>query len=197
MKHVSRRSFLAGSVLLVACRTPTPAIADDGDDHDDAAVCEPTADNIEGPFFKDGAPGRRVLVKDGDRGTRLALGGLVLGAGCAPLVGAVMEIWHADHRGDYDNDGYRFRGRLKSDADGRWAVSTIVPGRYLNGRRYRPSHIHVKLAADGHRPLTTQLYFEGDPYIEGDPFVVSSLIMPIAKHDGGVRCAFDFVLERA
>jgi protocatechuate 3,4-dioxygenase beta subunit len=212
MRHLTRRTLLTtglGSALLLACRktaapadarppvapAPTPHI-DDGDD-DPAGVCEPTADNIEGPFFKDGAPSRRVFVRDGDAGQRLALGGVVLGAGCAPLAGAAMEIWHADHRGDYDNQGYRFRGRLRSDADGRWDVSTIVPGRYLNGRRYRPSHIHVKLFAKGHRPLTTQLYFEGDPYLDGDPFVVSSLIMPMRGDGDLVRCAFDFVLEEA
>jgi protocatechuate 3,4-dioxygenase beta subunit len=203
------RSSLAGlgGTLLLGCPkgsapadaraplAPTPAV-DDGDD-DGALVCEPTADNIEGPFFKKGAPSRRVLVRDRDDGQRLALGGVVLGAGCAPLAGVAMEIWHADHRGAYDNDGYQFRGRLRTDADGRWDVSTIVPGRYLNGRRYRPAHIHVKLAAAGHRALTTQLYFEGDPYLDGDPFVVSSLIMPMKKDGDAVRCGFDFVLAAA
>ena len=213
MKLLTRRTLLRsglaglGSAFLLGCTkgsapsdarlpvTPTPAV-DDGDD-DDALVCEPTADNIEGPFFKDGAPSRRVLVRDQDDGQRLALGGVVLGGACAPLAGVAMEIWHADHRGAYDNDGFQFRGRVRTDADGRWDVSTIIPGRYLNGRRYRPAHIHVKLAAAGHRALTTQLYFEGDPYIDGDPFVVSSLIMPMRKQGDVVRCDFDFVLAAA
>lgn len=213
MKPPTRRTLLTtgltglGSFFLFGCPkpsapsdareplAPTPQI-DDGDD-DVAGVCEPTADNIEGPFFKDGAPSRRTLVRARDEGQRLALGGVVLGAGCAPLAGVAMEIWHADHRGAYDNDGFQFRGRLKSDADGRWDVSTIIPGRYLNGRRYRPAHIHVKLFAPGHRPLTTQLYFEGDPYLEGDPFVVSSLVMPLEKAGDVIRCGFDFVLEAA
>lgn len=211
MTHLTRRNLLLsglGSAFLLACNktrapadarppvAPTPAI-DDGDDDLAGQVCEPTADNIEGPFFKDGAPSRSVLVRDQDKGDRLALGGVVLGAGCAPLAGVAMEIWHADHRGGYDNDGYQFRGRLRTDADGRWDVSTIIPGRYLNGRRYRPAHIHVKLFAKGHRALTTQLYFEGDPYIDGDPFVVSSLVMPMQKQGDLVRCGFDFVLEEA
>jgi protocatechuate 3,4-dioxygenase beta subunit len=213
MKHLTRRTLLTtgltglGSFLLLGCPkgkapsdareplAPTPHI-DDGDD-DVAQVCEPTADNIEGPFFKDGAPSRTTLVRAQDEGQRLALGGIVLGAGCAPLAGVAMEIWHADHRGGYDNDGFQFRGRLTSDADGRWDVSTIIPGRYLNGRRYRPAHIHMKLFARGHRPLTTQLYFEGDPYIDGDPFVVPSLIMPLQKAGDVVRCGFDFVLAGA
>src|SRR5512134_3873158 len=124
MKLLTRRTLLRsglaglGGALLLGCPkgsapsdarpplAPTPQI-DDGDD-DLAQVCEPTADNIEGPFFKDGAPSRRVLVRDRDEGQRLALGGVVLGAGCAPLAGVAMEIWHADHRGAYDNDGFQF-----------------------------------------------------------------------------------------
>jgi catechol 1,2-dioxygenase len=72
-----------------------------------------------------------------------------------------------------------------------------VPGRYLNGRRYRPTHVHVKLRAAGHRELTTQLYFEGDPYNAGDDFIVSSLIMKHTKQDGARRASFDFVLATA
>jgi protocatechuate 3,4-dioxygenase beta subunit len=73
----------------------------------------------------------------------------------------------------------------------------LVPGRYLNGRRYRPTHVHVKLRAERHRALTTQLYFAGDPYNQGDDFIVSSLIMA-HERVGDVRpAAFDFVLAAA
>ena len=50
------------------------------------------------------------------------------------------------------------------------------------------------LRAKGHAELTTQLYFEGDPYIEGDPFVVRSLIMAHKKAGSLRRAAFDFVV---
>jgi protocatechuate 3,4-dioxygenase beta subunit len=197
-----------GSALLVACggrrgsATPTdarlePTIAVDDGDADDLpfpGTCDPTAENIEGPFFKPGAPARTTLVRPDDDGQRLALGGLVLGADCTPLAGAALEIWHADARGGYDNDGYHFRGALRTGADGRWSLRTIVPGRYLNGRRYRPAHVHVKLRAPGHRPLTTQLYFDGDPYNDGDPFLDPSLVMPHRTEAGLTRARFDFVL---
>jgi protocatechuate 3,4-dioxygenase beta subunit len=181
--------------------TPTPMIPDeDPPPPMPQAVerCEVTADNIEGPFFKPGAPERAVLVGDRDPGERLLLSGSVRSAGaCALLGGAELELWHADARGDYDNDGFRFRAALRADAAGRWQIETVVPGRYLNGSRYRPSHVHAKLRAPGHRELTTQLYFEGDPYLRGDPFVVESLILA-HRTDGGVRRAsFDFVLEPA
>ena len=214
----SRRHFLSlgsfglGSLLVAACTRggsaprdallPTPEVADDDGDHVDhvpatSGACAATADNIEGPFYKPGAPSRAVLVTERDRGTRLVLAGTVRSASCQPLANAVLEVWHADARGGYDNDGWGLRGQLVTDRLGRWQLRTIVPGRYLNGRRYRPMHVHVKLRAPGHRELTTQLYFEGDEYLAGDPFVVPSLIMPTRDDAGAKRARFDFVLARA
>ena len=72
--------------------------------------------------------------------------------------------------GAYDAQGYRLRGRLRTDERGFFVVHTLVPGRYLNGPTYRPRHIHVKVSAAGHAPLTTQLYFAGDPFNATDAF---------------------------
>jgi protocatechuate 3,4-dioxygenase beta subunit len=197
---LSRRSFLGilgagtGALLL-----PTPAIADD--DHHGPFPTAPgdscgglTADNIEGPFYKRGAPSRATLVGNSDRGERFELSGTVRGTDCKPLANAVLDIWHADDRGGYDNDGWGMRGTLATDARGKFALHTIIPGRYLNGKRFRPAHIHVKVRARGKTELTTQLYFDGDPYIEGDPFVVRSLIMAHRKDGSLRRAAFDFVV---
>ncbi len=196
MPHFSRRKFLGISLstAALACarrssgapRDATPHIP--LDEHD-AAVCAATADNIEGPFYKRGAPHRAVLAADDEPGERLVVSGVVRSTACAPLAGVVLDIWHADARGGYDNDGYHLRGKLVTDRAGRYELHTVVPGRYLNGARYRPAHIHVKLGA-----LTTQLYFAGDPYNDGDPFIVPSLIMA-HRLDGKVRRArFDFAL---
>ncbi len=73
----------------------------------------------------------------------------------------------------------------------------IVPGRYLNGSRYRPAHVHVKLSAPGHPPLTTQLYFPEDPYNKGDPFIHRSLIMQTISKPDGMHANFEFVLPVA
>lgn len=206
MPIISRRSFLgAGSLLLAAACTrrgnaaprdalePTPHIHDE-DDMPPVCAAAGTAANIEGPFYKRAAPHRSVLVTEADEGERFVLTGKVTAADCTPLAGAVLDVWQANARGEYDNEGFRFRGALETDAHGRYELRTIVPGRYLNGARYRPAHIHVKLRARGHRLLTTQLYFAGDPYNDGDPFIVESLIMP-TRVERGVRAAqFDFVL---
>jgi len=167
-------------------RTPYPVSA--------PPTCTLTEDNIEGPFFKPHAPRRSVLADARTEGTPLHLSGRVVGARCAPLAGALLEVWHADHRGAYDAAGFAFRGTVVADAEGYFAIETIVPGRYLNGRQYRPAHVHVKLAAAGHRALTTQLYFDGDPYNGVDPFIRSSLIAPVERSGSGMRMRYDFVL---
>ena len=197
----NRRGFLGygiGSFLIAACggtgeAAPTPQIPDE----DAPPICETTADNIEGPFYKPGAPHRATLATAKEPGERLVLGGTVRTTRCEPLANATLDVWHADARGAYDNDGWGHRGRMTTDKLGRWRLESIVPGRYLNGRRYRPTHVHVKLRAAGHRELTTQLYFEGDPYNDGDDFIVSSLIMKHTKKDGARRASFDFVLATA
>jgi protocatechuate 3,4-dioxygenase beta subunit len=158
------------------------------------ATCTLTEENIEGPYFKPHAPRRSVLADARTEGMPLHLSGRVVGARCAPLAGALLEVWHADHHGAYDAAGFAFRGTVLADAEGCFAIETIVPGRYLNGRQYRPAHVHVKLAAAGHRALTTQLYFEGDPYNAVDPFIRSSLIAPVERSANGMRMRYDFAL---
>ena len=204
MKPITRRSLLraalATPVIAAACkasqarpavRDATPAVADDDPPQDCSAATE---DNIEGPFFKAGAPHQAILVAPADDGTRLEVGGTVTDTRCRPLAGVTLEIWHADARGAYDLRGYKFRGVLVTSARGEWHVSTIIPGRYLNGDRYRPAHLHFKLHRKGVAPLTTQLYFPGDPYNDGDPFIKPSLVMQLADRAGGKRGRFDFVL---
>ncbi len=170
------------------------------------ALCLVTEDNIEGPYYRPGAPKRSSLPDPGMKGVPLVITGRVLSRDCkTPLSEALLDLWQADAAGRYDNDGtfgrgatpLRLRGKVLTDASGAYAIRTIVPGRYLNGRRYRPAHIHVKLTAPGHAPLTTQLYFPDDPYNEGDPFIVSSLIMGTITKADGMQANFEFVLPVA
>lgn len=122
-----------------------------------------------------------------------------------PLPGAVIELWHTDHLGHYDLDGYRYRARLPVDAQGRYSVDTVMPGHYP-GRVCQ--HIHYLVTAPGHKPLITQLYFATDPVFEGDPNrnftrdpLVESreLVRPVvlAGDPGAVHAAvgFELVLE--
>jgi protocatechuate 3,4-dioxygenase beta subunit len=126
--------------------------------------CEPTRADIEGPFYKPGAPERTST------GEALVVSGRLLGApDCRPLPGGRIEWWHADPSGNYDD---AHRGSLKANADGTYRYSTDVPGKYPG----RPLHIHVKAFADGYKPLTTQLYLRG-----GEKQVVYDIVLAPLK----------------
>jgi protocatechuate 3,4-dioxygenase beta subunit len=117
-----------------------------------------TPRQTEGPFFKTDSPKRTSLLEKDAKGERFVVMGVVLSPQCTPVANALLDFWHADERGAYDNDGYRYRGHQFSDAQGRYRLETIVPSLYPG----RARHIHVKVQAPGRRILTTQLYFAGD-----------------------------------
>jgi protocatechuate 3,4-dioxygenase beta subunit len=163
------------------------------------AGCKITDDNILGPFYKAGAPYRSDIT-DGAAGMPLIVEGTVRGCDCeTPLEGAIVDVWQADDSGAYDNTGYVLRGKVMTDEAGRYEIHTIMPGLYLNGATYRPRHIHYKVSHEDGTTLTTQLYFEGDPYIPTDAFVKPSLVMPFVEETlpggaTGYRVKFDIAL---
>lgn len=190
-----------------ASRTARPAPATPGSASLPAATpaCLETEDNILGPYWLDGAPVRSDLTERGLPGTRLQVAGRVLGlagAACTPLAGALLDVWQADDRGtrsaDYsDARTWRLRGRLYTAQDGSYDLLTIVPGHYLDGDAFRPAHIHVRVSAPGHRLLTTQLYFHGDPHNATDEYIDDSLLMKLADTRDGKAARFDFVIREA
>jgi protocatechuate 3,4-dioxygenase beta subunit len=192
----SRRHFLAtGTMAGVAFaveaaaaqefapaeRAPTPA-CHDGD--------APTLPEIEGPFFKPRSPRRGDLREPGVVGRAVELSGNVLTRGCRPVANALVDLWHADDAGDYDNTGFRLRGHVFTDAQGRYAFRTIVPGLYPG----RTRHYHVKIQAPNRPVLTTQFYFPDEPQNGTDEFFHRELVMRVAAADDALRARFDVVL---
>jgi catechol 1,2-dioxygenase len=153
-----------------------------------------TEDNIEGPFYRKGAPFRNRLAA-GLKGAPLRIAGKVLSPDGTPLRDALVDVWQADREGAYDttSDAFVLRGRIRADANGLYAYETIMPGQYDLGEAKRPAHIHYKVSAGGHAPLTTQLYFKGDPWLVSDPFVRKSLVIELKESAG----TFDVVLAKA
>ena len=159
---------------------PTPA-CDDGD--------EPTPAQTEGPFFTPNSPERAMLREAGMAGTPLALAGFVLTRSCQPVSGALVELWHADDSGAYDNVGFRLRGHQFTSAEGRYAFETIWPGLYPG----RTRHFHLKFQAPNERVLTTQFYFPGEADNERDGIFDPALLLQIS----GDVARFDTVLDLA
>ena len=152
---------------------------------------EPTPRQTEGPYFTPSSPERTSLLEDGMKGERIALAGYVLDRRCSPVAGALIDLWHCDAAGVYDNDGYRLRGHQFSDAEGRFVFETIVPGQYPG----RTRHYHVKVQAPGQKVLTTQLYFPGEPGNDGDRIFDSALLLDIPLGRGPSLARYDFVLD--
>lgn len=161
----------------------TPHIAD---------ADEPTPAMTEGPYFTPNSPERKSIVPAGAPGTRLTLSGRVLTTAGRPVANALIDFWQADARGAYDNRGYRFRGHQFTDARGRYALTTVVPGLYPG----RTRHIHVKVQAPRKQVLTTQLFFPGVAANRSDGIFELDCLISGWKLVNGRRVGrFDFVLR--
>jgi protocatechuate 3,4-dioxygenase beta subunit len=161
---------------------PTPSCRDSD---------EPTARQGEGPFFKPKSPERSDLREPGAQARPAELSGFVLTRSCRPLPGTVVDLWHADERGEYDNIGFRYRGHVITGPDGAFRFRTIVPAVYPG----RTRHYHVKVQAPGSRLLTTQLYFPDEPANSRDGLFQRELLMRVADAGDGLTGRFDFVLN--
>jgi protocatechuate 3,4-dioxygenase beta subunit len=161
---------------------PTPACDDSG-----AATQQQT----EGPFFKPRSPERADLREQGASGRPVELSGLVQTRRCRPLAGAVVDLWHADDKGNYDTAGFRYRGHLVTGSDGTFRFRTVMPALYTG----RTRHYHFKVQAPGSRLLTTQLYFPNEPGNRRDHLFRRELVMRIAAAGDGLAARFDFVLD--
>jgi protocatechuate 3,4-dioxygenase beta subunit len=150
-----------------------------------------TLPETEGPFFKPSSPERTKLFEPGMAGQPLDLVGFVLSLSCKPVSGAMIDFWHADGKGEYDNSGFRLRGHQFADAQGRYRLSSIVPGLYEG----RTRHIHVKVQPPTGRLVTTQLYFPGEPKNSSDGLFRHELLIRAEKSAGLVVGRFDFVLD--
>jgi len=146
-----------------------------------------TPRQTEGPFFKTSSPRRTSLLEGGEK-SRFLVTGTVLSAQCKPVPNALLDFWHSDEAGEYDNRGFRYRGHQHADGEGRFRLETIVPAEYPG----RTRHIHVKVQAPGGRVLTTQLYFPADPGNRRDALYRPELEMRAAKQGQGT---FDFILS--
>ncbi|QDC10475.1 protocatechuate dioxygenase [Oceanicola sp. D3] len=124
-------------------------------------VCMVQRETTEGPYYID--PGLiRGDVTEGLPGLPLALALQVVDAGCTPIEGARVDIWHCDAEGRYS--GYAreqtagetfLRGTQVTGNDGVAKFSTIYPGWYPG----RAVHVHYKVWLNAREVLTSQIFF--------------------------------------
>jgi protocatechuate 3,4-dioxygenase beta subunit len=164
-----------------------------------------------GPYYVDEKLQRSDIRSDPSDGTvkegiplalTLNVSSIAKGA-CAPLVGAIVDVWQCDALGVYSDavdpffntTGKKFlRGYQVTDKDGVATFTTIYPGWYPT----RAVHIHYKIRspASARSPyeFTGQLYFdEGlsdriyakSPYAGRGKRTVSNITDRIYNQDGG------------
>lgn len=179
---IHRRQFLSAATAAVAGVALSPELL---------AECRATSAATKGPYWRADAPFTNDLRIAG--GELVTVRGVVRSAKtCKPVANALLDVWHADHHGRYDLDyrnGATFgRARIRTDQKGAFSFLTTRPAPYGS----RPAHIHFLLSAEGHRPLTTQLYFEGDPHLDSDPLgdVHPDLVRPLRRGE----CQFDIFI---
>ncbi len=160
----------------------TPELPD-GDD--------PTPPADEGPFFKTNSPKRSNLIGPGIKGSKVRVTGKVLDRKGQPLPNVLIDVWHADADGEYDNIGNRCRGHLFTDKDGSYSFETIYPGLYPG----RTRHYHVRVQPAGKRILTTQLFFPEEPRNQRDGIFLKALLMKVKQAKDARLAEFNFVLE--
>ena len=85
----------AADLVAAQALPATPACGDDDDDL--------TPAQTEGPHYTPNTPERASLIEPGITGTRLVVTGYVLTTGCKPVARALLDFWHADDQGQYDN----------------------------------------------------------------------------------------------
>ncbi|MGL4395850.1 MAG: hypothetical protein ACRCS9_04860 [Hyphomicrobium sp.] len=197
---------------------PTPGIdliADPGA-HALPHPLAPTHNDILGPFWRAGAPFQSKLIPPGATGQKITLSGTVMDTDGKPIPDVILDFWNADKDGVYDLKNpsqaldpteFKYRGLLRTGADGRYEVETVVPGKYkippkLPGFEQfagvlRPSHIHVMTSHNGTVPLITQIYFSGDTEIAADPWAVKSRnVVALDTSAADWRATFNIVLLR-
>ena len=172
-----------------------------------------------GPFYLDDAPVKELGadLAEGRDGVSILVHGIVRDTLGNPLPSAVLDTWQADSSGTYPiqeqergQDKYDLRGKLTTDAQGRYYYTTVLPKPYTvpydgpvgdllragNRHAWRAAHLHYIIRAKGMRSITTEVFFENTEYVDNDAVfgVRKSLIAkvkPVRKD-----AQFDYPLAR-
>ena len=167
-----------------------------------------TSSQTIGPFFHDAMlrpdATRHFVGGPASAGERIRLEGRVLDADAVPVQDAMVEIWQANHEGQYGREDFLGFGRSGTDAEGRYWFETTRPGRVaFDAARQQAPHVSVAIFARGLlNHLFTRVYFADDPSTAGDPVLAlvpearrTSLLARPSVRDGQTVYTFDIALS--
>lgn len=115
------------------------------------------------------------LLLPGVEGDPITIQGRVTDGDGNPVNDALVEIWQANRHGRYPHPedtgsgplepAFQGFGRAPTDPDGRFAFTTLKPGRVpAPGGGLQAPHINVTIFMRGMlKHLTSRIYFPGDP----------------------------------
>jgi protocatechuate 3,4-dioxygenase beta subunit len=155
------------------------------------------------------------------QGERIIVAGQVLDEDGRPVPNALLEVWQANAAGRYVHQrddhpapldpNFTGAGRVITDADGRYTITTIKPGPYPwrnHHNAWRPAHIHFSLFSGSFLTrLVTQMYFPGDPFFPYDPIfqsiadararerLISTFDLDLTQPEWAVGYRFDIVVR--
>ena len=144
----------------------------------------PTAWATVGPFFSFGLdrPDWRDLTKDGAKGEKILIEGIMTDGDGAPVPDGIVEIWQANAEGRYDHPddarsdkpldpNFSGFGRVFTDAEGKYSFLTVKPGPVPGrGNALQAPHVMVSVFARGIiKRLVTRIYFADDSRNDADP----------------------------
>jgi protocatechuate 3,4-dioxygenase alpha subunit len=152
-----------------------------------------TTSQTVGPFFTIGSTwlNRDSLAGPGVSGERVSIEGRVLDGDGRPVPDALLEFWQANAHGKYAHPedtqdkpleaGFRGYGRIATDENGKFRLSTIKPGQVPGPKgKLQAPHIVLSVFARGlMRRLVTRMYFP-DETSNADDFALS-LVEPARR----------------
>lgn len=149
-----------------------------------------TPNTLAGPFYRSDVPEMPLgsNISRDRRGEPLEVEGRVVALDGSGIAGAVVEVWHANSEGLYENQEpdrqpeFNLRGRFHVDPHGRFHFQSVKPKGYtlpsdgpvgqlmsaLGLGLERPAHIHFRVSAEGFETLTTHIFDRADPAIGRD-----------------------------
>jgi hydroxyquinol 1,2-dioxygenase len=176
-----------------------------------------TESSVLGPFYRENAPeyeNGQSISKD-QKGEPTIISGKVTDQSGTPICGAKVDVWQTAPNGLYEvqdssQPEFNLCGIFTTDAEGRYEVHTVKPVSYpiptdgpvgalldsVGRHPNRPAHVHFIASAEGYKPVTAQLFTEGDTYLDSDPVfgVKDSLVVSYLKGNGVYSVEFDISL---